>query len=221
MGGFKDETYNNSFDVGVINIIISHLIKCSKHMNADYVTTDSLLENDEDVITNRLVEKYLNIETEYFRYETQSPEHYDDETGRYIGRTDIKVISRDYLRNPKAYHIIECKRIDGTNSLNQKYITEGVERFFSPAPYPKYSSYYLQNIMFGYVVRAISISDNACKIDRLQNTLLRGATATSFILNQNDATLYYVYKCKYESNSIGQVQLSHLFFDFSSAICKN
>lgn len=116
------------------------------------------------------------------------PEHYDDVTGRYIGRTDIKVISRDYFRDEKAYHIVECKRIDGSNTLNQKYITEGVERFFSPTPKPKYSFYYLQNIMFGYVVQAIVIPSNADEIDRLQETLLKGVTATRFVLEKSDTS---------------------------------
>ncbi|MGW9530933.1 hypothetical protein ACWHAM_25070 [Paenibacillus terrae] len=87
----------------------------------------------------------------------------------------------------KAYHIVECKRIDGTTTLNQKYITEGVKRFFSPAPQPKYSSYYLQNIMFGYVVQVIDIHENADKLDKLQGSLLKEAAASQFMLRQNES----------------------------------
>jgi len=32
MGGFKNEIINNAFEAGIINIIIAHLIKCSKQM---------------------------------------------------------------------------------------------------------------------------------------------------------------------------------------------
>jgi hypothetical protein len=218
MGGFKNETYNIEFAAGIVDIIITHLTKCSKQMKEDCIATNLLLKNDEDIITNKLVAEYLNAGEDRFRYLPQSLEHYDTKSGRYIGRTDIKVISIDNFREEKAYHIVECKRIDGTNQLNQKYITEGVERFFSPAPSPKYSSYYKENIIFGYVVRTITIPVNADKIDKLQNTLLKGATAANFMLKQNDATHYYVYKCRYDSNSIGQVELSHLFFDFSNVV---
>lgn len=219
MGGFKNETLNSAFGTGIINTIISHLIKCSKQMKADCITSDKLLKNDEDFITNKLIAVYLNAGPGILRYEPQTPEHYDNVTGRYIGRTDIKVISGDYFRDEKAYHIVECKRIDGSNTLNQKYITEGVERFFNPVPKPKYSSYYLQNIMFGYVVQAIVIPNNADEIDRLQDTLLKGVTATRFVLEKNDTDQIFIYKCKYASSSTEHIELSHLFFDFADVIC--
>ncbi len=220
MGGFKTESINSAFATGIINIIIAHLTNCSNQMKEDCIANDNLLKNDEDVITNRLSAMYLNTEPGIFRYQTQSPEHYDGETDRYIGRTDIKVISRDYFRDEKAYHIVECKRIDGTTTLNQKYITEGVKRFFSPAPQPKYSSYYLQNIMFGYVVQAIDIPENADKIDKLQGSLLKEAVAAQFMLRQNESSQCYVYACEYIAADIGRIELSHLFFDFTDAICK-
>ncbi|MEG2012873.1 MAG: hypothetical protein RR063_06670 [Anaerovoracaceae bacterium] len=220
MAGFKNEVINSAFDAGIINVIITHLTKCSNQMKTDCVTTDNLLKNNEDAITNRLIAMYLNTQPSIFRYEPQSPEHYDGATDCYIGRTDIRVISGDYFRDGKAYYIVECKRIDGTISLNQKYITEGVERFFSPNPQPKYSSYYLQNIMFGYVVQAIDISENADKIDKLQRYLLKGATASPFLLKRNESSQSYVYVCRYVATDLGQIELSHLFFDFTSVICE-
>jgi hypothetical protein len=219
MGGFKNETTNVEFDAGVINTIIAHLIKCSKQMKEDCIAADNLLKNDEDAITNRLT-VYLNAGPNILRYESQSPEHYNDGTDRYIGRTDIKVISGDYFRDAKAYHIVECKRIDGTNTLNRKYIKDGVARFFTPTPKPKYSSYYMLNIMFGYVVRAIDVSDNADKIDKLQHSLLKKLTITNFVLKQNDNSQYYVYTCDYSCACIGRIELSHLFFNLSNAICE-
>lgn len=93
-----------------------------------------------------------------------------------------------------------------------------MERFFTPDPQPKYSSYYLQNIMFGYVVQAIDIPENADKIDNLQGSLLKGATASPFILKQNENAQYYVYACGYVATDIGQIELSHLFFDFADVI---
>ena len=218
MGGFKNEAINVAFDGGVINIIIAHLTKCSKQMKADCITNGNLLRNNEDAITNRSIAKYLNAEPNDFRYEPQASENFDDETDRYIGRTDIKVISGDYFRNVRAYFIIECKRIDGTDDLNKKYITEGVARFFTPASKPKYSSYYKKNIMFGYVVQAIDIPNNSDKIDKLQASILKEATATGFVLKQNDDSRYYVYACEYVSVHTERIELHHLFFDFASVI---
>ena len=151
MSGFKNEDYNIVFDNWHIHIIIAHLAKCSKQMKTDCIDNNDLLKNNEDAITNKLAALYLNAEPNAFRYEPQSSENYDGETDHYIGRTDIKVISGDYFRDAQAYFIVECKRIDGGPDLNKKYISEGVSRFFIPAPSPKYSSYYRQNIMFGYV----------------------------------------------------------------------
>jgi hypothetical protein len=219
MGGFKNETTNVEFDAGVINTIIAHLIKCSKQMKEDCIADDNLLKNDEDAITNRLT-VFLNAGPNILRYEPQSPEHYNDRTDRYIGRTDIKVISVDYFRDAKAYHMVECKRIDGTNTLNRKYINDGVARFLTPTSKPKYSSYYMRNIMFGYVVRAIDVSDNADKIDKLQHSLLKKLTITNFMLKQNDNSQYYVYTCDYFHAYIERIELSHLFFNLSDAICE-
>jgi hypothetical protein len=218
MGGFKNETINGVFDAGTINIIIAHLTRCSKQMKADCVADGNFLENNEDAITNKLVGSYLNAEPDNFRYMSQSPEHYDCATSHYIGRTDITVISGDLFRDAKAYYIVECKRIDGTDTLNKKYIADGVARFISPVQSPKYSSYYMQNIMFGYVVKSIAIPYNADKIDKLQQSLLKEVTATKFVLKLNGDSQYYVYTCDYSSEDKKQIELSHLFFDFADVI---
>jgi len=186
-------------------------------MKTDCIDNNDPLKNNEDAITNRLTAKYLNAEPNAFRYEPQASENYDDEIGRYIGRTDIKVISGDYFRDVQAYFIIECKRIDGKPDLNKKYISEGVSRFFTPVLNPKYSSYYKQNIMFGYVVQAIDIPKNAEKIKDLQSQILGNVTTGKFLLLCHDAADYYVYSCLYQSG--GQnIELRHLFCDFSMAV---
>jgi len=217
VGGFKSEAVNVAFDNGVISIIIAHLIKCSKKMKADCIVDNNPLINHEDRVTDRLIAKYLNAEPDNFRYEPQSPENFNEDTDHYIGRTDIKVISRDYFNvSAQAYFVIECKRIDGSNDLNKKYITEGVARFVCHPT--KYSSYYKQNIMFGYVVRALDISDNAGQIDKLQSYLLKEVMATNLVLKQNDDPQYCIYVCEYVSTHIGRIELSHLFFNFADAI---
>ena len=217
MKGFK-----NKAKAGFINTVIAHLVECSKQMKADCMTTNNYLQNHESIITNKLTANYLNKGPNIFRFHSESQEHFDNATGRFIGRIDLKVTTFDHFRDEKAYYIIECKRIDGQNVLNKKYITEGVERFFSPATQPKYSSYYSKNIMFGYVVEIIDIPNTANNIERLQKNLLDEAiTPSRFVLVQSDTSLYYVYRCGYVSKTIGQVELSHLFFDFADVVCKN
>jgi hypothetical protein len=212
MGGFKNESINVLFEAGSLRGIISHLIQCSSQMKEDCHSTENMLENHEDKITNRLIECFLNNGVSEFRYVLQAPENFDPQTDQYIGRSDIKVISSDWFSNSKSYFIIECKRIDGTNKLNKEYIINGINRFVSFPP--KYSSYYRKNIMFAYIVKAINISDVATKISQLQKTLLTDVVATSFLLAQCDAE-YGEYHCEYSSNNIGVIELRHLFYDFA------
>jgi len=216
MGGFKNETVNVSFDNGVIAAIIGHLTKCSKQMKADCIKNSDLLKNNEDMITNRLVARYLNAEPDNYRYEIQSPENFDGKTDQYIGRADIRVISNDYFRDSHAYIVIECKRIDGGAALNKKYVTDGVARFVSHPQ--KYSAYHNQNIMFGYVVKTIDVFANAGKIDTLQRSLLDGVTVTEFVLLQKHDSQYLVYACEYISGYIERIELKHLFYDFACVI---
>ena len=216
MGGFKGESLNIAFESGVINLIIAHLIKCSKQMKTDCAEPCNMLQNHEDKITNRLVAKYLNTEPNNFRYEIQSPENFDGQTDQYIGRTDIKVISADYFKDSQSYYIIESKRIDGDDDLNKKYITDGIARFvINP---PKYPSYHKQNIMFGYVVQAIDIPKNTEKIGALQASLLNGVTVNAFILVQNEDYQSFVYSCGYASEHIRHIELKHIFYDFADVI---
>ena len=221
MGGFTKEVINKKFDSGFIDAkILPHLIKCSKQLKVDCIATGKLLKNNEDSITNKSIAEYLNAEPCDFRYEPQASENYDSETGKYIGRTDIKVISRfDYFNDIKAYCLVECKRIDGDSLLNKKYITEGVSRFLTPAPTPKYSSYYGRSIMFGYVVQAIDIPANVSEISALQSCIIKEITVGNFVLTQEDSQ-YYVYTCAYDSMHTGRIKLSHLFFDFADVVCK-
>jgi len=92
-------------------------------------------------------------------------------------------------------------------------------RFVSTTP--KYSAYYKQNILFGYVVKSINITKNTSKINTLQNSLLNEISSTGFVLEQSDDSLFYVYSCNYDLKSIGSVTLKHLFINFSNVIKTN
>jgi len=220
ISGFNKDTINDKIVEWTINSIICQLIKCSNQMKEDCITNSNFLRNKENKITNRLVAKYLNIESGIFHYETQSQETFNDNTDSFDGIVDIKVILCDHSLGEYAYFIIECKRIDGTTPLNKKYISEGVMRFLSPIENPKYSSYHKRNIMFGFVVKVIDIPKNTEKIDTLQPSLLDEVKASSFELIQSDNSQYYIYSCIYFTSDIEQIKLTHLFFDFSGVIRK-
>ena len=217
MSGFKSDALNIVFGDGVINIIIAHLIKCSTQMKKDCLDQSNPLHNHEDKITNRLTAEYLNAQPSNFRYITQTLEHYEKVTAQYVGRTDIMVISNDYFRDTQAYHIIECKRIDGSTSLNRKYVSEGVARFISTTQKQKYSSYYSRNIMFGYVIKTIDIPSNTEKIVDMQSRILEDTITGDFALLHKDDSHYYVYSSKYQPDA-SLIELVHLFYDFSDVV---
>ena len=76
MQGFKDESYNIDFEDGLFESIMEHLIRCSDEMKSDCIETGNLLNNNEDKITNRLVENYLNKGSAFMRFILQSPESF-------------------------------------------------------------------------------------------------------------------------------------------------
>ena len=208
-----------AFGDGLANSIIVHLIKCSEQMKSDYIDTEELLERNENIISNNLVEKYLNAGSNDIRYILETQETFNNKTGRHIGRADIRVFSCNHFAiDIRAYFVIECKLIDGYATPNKSYVTDGVSRFFVPPLEPKYPSYYKRNIMFGYVVQAIDIPCNADKIDKLQLSLLDGLAVEPFSLVQKEDSQHYAYTCKYTSPHIGKIELSHLFFNFVGAV---
>jgi len=216
MAGFKDQTLNTFFRMGSIDKVISHLIACSAKMKNDCLATGNLLPNNEDKITNRLVSQYLNTDTSLFIFDNQVPENFDPITDTYIGRADIRVLSKNqFARSKDCYYLIECKRISGDLRLNKKYITDGVSRFVSSPV--KYSSHHKQNIMFAYIVRTVSIGDIVLKISALQKALLNDVVSTDWVLVEADVE-HFEYKCGYFSEAIQRVELRHLFYDISDVI---
>jgi hypothetical protein len=122
------------------------------------------------------------------------------------------------LKNREVYYIIESKRLDGGKSLNRKYVSDGISRFVLPPP--KYPSCHKKNIMLGYIVKTINVSDNVDKIDKLQRDLLIGVTIGEMNLVYDDGKGFSHYRCMYQANSVLEVELAHLFYDFSDVIRK-
>ena len=216
MGGFRNESINIAFEDGLFGLIIMHLSQCSHAMREICKASGNELYNHEDKITNRLIANHLNINNFRLRFILQSPETFLPEGDNYKGRCDIRVVSDDWFRNQDDYYLIECKRIDGGDYLNCQFISEGVSRFVAnPIKYP---SYHKRNIMFGYVVKAIDIPNNTVKINQLQGELLIEVLSEKFLLVSNENTEFYHYSCIYQSDTIGRIELAHLFYDFSDVV---
>ena len=215
MSGFRNKSYNAAFETGFFEKVIEHLIKSSGKMKTDCVNDDNKLYNNEDAITNRLVEIYLNKNDPAIRYILQAPENFDVKTDQFKGRVDIKVILNNRFISGMIYYIIECKRINGKSDLNTKYVNEGVARFIGDKP--KYSSKDKRNIMFGYVVEPLDIPENTKKIEGLQKSLLKRTAVGGFALVESCNPEHYIYKCQYQSGG-SSIELSHLFYNFSDVI---
>lgn len=220
MGGFKNKLLNKNFKQNFYNIIINALIVSCKLMVEECYLNKSNIPNHEEKIRTHLLENYLeNEEVRYtiglsnipIRFLPEVPENYDVNTDSYIGRTDIRVFSSNWLNNRQDYYIVECKRLDGTTNLNQKYVYEGICRFVGDKP--KYSSFNKQNIMFGFIVKSIdcnvvinSITDIHTK--KLEDFIIKDIT---IIDNGNN---YYLCESAYNND----LSLGHIFYDISSVV---
>lgn len=220
MGGFKNQLLNQNFKQNFYNIIITTLITSCKLMIENCSSNKLIIPNHEEKIRTYLLENYLENENIRcaiglsdvpIRFLPEVLENYDADTNTYIGRTDIRVLSSNWLNNPKDYYIVECKRLDGTNSLNQKYVDEGICRFVGNTP--KYSSYNNQNIMLGFVVKDIDCFAVISAIAAIHTQKIGSIIAKDIapVVNSKD---YYLCESVYTN----QLILSHIFYNVSSAI---
>lgn len=166
------------------------------------------LENNENKIRNRLykdflkpvhIKEKLGLSNFIFHPEIHEiNEHYDE-----FARTDLMCYSpTEYLKNENAYYVIECKRLDGTNTLNGKYVIEGIDRFVNE----KYTSHFSTNAMLGFIVNNIDIGANTMNINGLQEYAFIEDFQFSYMSNHTTV------------NSQKDFSLYHLMLDFSSKI---
>ena len=203
----------------LFNLIILHVAVSCEKMKNDCNESQKYLANHEDKISNRLVAQYFDKNSLELIFILQKPENFNAESDTFAGRTDISVMSSDTLKNRSAYLTIECKRLDGGKTLNKKYVKEGITRFVEHPP--RYSSYYGKSIMLGYIVKAINgISENTKKIDDIQRELLAGVQISEMQFVSDDGKGFTRYHCTYQGKDIIDVELAHLFYDFSSVVDK-
>lgn len=187
------------------DFILSRISMCHYLMLKKY---DSL-ENNENLIRNRLYKDFLNNNeireklglTPYI-FHPEIPEINDNYFEE--GRTDLKVYNATvYTKDTNSYYVLECKRLDGTNNLNKKYIYNGILRFVQE----KYPTNLSVNCMIGFIVKKINISDNLKEI----KNLTKSEPTTKTVSFDNDISVHH-------SNSSKVLNLKHLMLDFSSLI---
>ncbi|MCP4220956.1 MAG: hypothetical protein GY765_40380 [bacterium] len=193
--------------------ILAFIISAYRQMSAD----KEPLENHEVSITEILVESYLN------KKEKRDALGIDDvvfnrEPAENSGFVDIKVQTLYSLRNPEAYYIFECKRLDGKAKLNRKYIREGIMRFTAG----KYSSYFGVNGLIAYEVNKLDTSVNVQKINSMllldyPNVSLAGGMQPV----EPVADFKFCYRSLHHLDSSTRLRLFHLMLDVSSLIDTN
>lgn len=195
--------------------INKYILEICERVVKDFTLRNRRFPNNENQIRSILLEEYLDddeIRKDFdmldYSFTPEVPENYDDK-GNYIGRADIRIKLKTDFERRNAYYIIECKRVNGTSELNKKYVKDGVARFITK----KYSAYYGRNIMLGFVVKKLNISDNAKEIESIQNfwddEYMHGSF--KFVSNKDK---HERYSCKYHIES-GELELSHIFAEFS------
>lgn len=188
---------------GNFEFILTQIYVCYKKMLMDY----DFVENNENKIKNRLFKDYLdnqNIRNELglneFLFKTEVASI--DEKYNEKGYSDIEVIDLiGSKKSTKAYYTIECKRIKGDKTYNDKYINDGVFRFIDE----KYPTHYSVNGMLGFVVNNIDINTNCEYFSDL--------TQYQFIDGFN-----FSYRSKHTTKSNKEITLYHLMLNFSSKI---
>lgn len=196
--------------------IIEYFLHICKLIEVDFYKKGRKLPNNENQIRTIFLEEYLANDTMRKIYNMQDydftpeiQEHYIG-NGNYLGRADIRIKLKTDFEKSSAYYLVECKRIDGSINLNTKYVEEGVARFVTQ----KYSSYYGKNIMLGFVISKINVSQNTYQIQHIQN--LNEDVHMHGTLELLSRTKYYeVYKCKHQLYK-GELELRHIFADFSN-----
>lgn len=223
MGGFKNQQLNQIAKNNIYEDMINFIFISLEKMRENLLAENKNIKNDEEKIRTHLLEHYLKNEQFkekyfddlYLLFDAEVAEGYDLTSEEYIGRVDIKVYSINTIINPKDYYIIECKRIDGSSTLNRKFITEGICRFILNKP--KYSSYNKKNIMLGFVVKNIDIEINTARINEIQSEIEDIHICEKLERLKKEKEEYYLYRNKYKCGD-KKIELSHLFYNLSDVI---
>lgn len=222
MSGFKNDVLNRAIAQRLLKYILSKILVCCELMLEDCKNKKIVLSNLENVIRDHLFTEYLNsddimeqVGLEEFRFFPEVPENYQG--GKPEGRTDLQVFSMDMFKYRKRYFTIECKRIDGSKTLNRYYVKNGIRRFVLPNPL--YPSAYSTNCMFGFVVKDVDIEESVEEINSLQLNEYSDINVKSPISFTHISDINkYSYESEYTVVNAPDILLYHIFYDFSLVI---
>ncbi|QIK70580.1 hypothetical protein G7062_09815 [Erysipelothrix sp. HDW6C] len=205
----------NSVTKAFTSRVTSYVITSCESLSTEYIRNGLLIPNNENKIRNVLLEDFLDHEDHRrkhkmkdYRFEPETQENYDSEIMDYKGRADIRVkLKRDFSKND-AYYIIECKRLDGKKQLNKEFVKEGINRFTNG----KYSSYYHQSTVLGFVVSQSrnlgSIYNEIIEIQKLE-----GIESKQIQIKNKDN---YLNAIRYLDKQ--KLKLNYILYDFSTII---
>ena len=219
--GFKKNFLNEFYKQDLYNTVLRLLIWSCENMLKDCNLKGTNIPNHEEQIRNYLLEHYLRnitfresvgIKNVPVQFQAEIPVNYNDVTNSYEGRVDIQVVSEEWLYgNQNAYFTIECKRLDGTKTLNEKYVRQGIFRFIGNNP--KYPSYANKNIMLGFIIKKRKFMDIVNSINDIHLQELKDYITQNITPVENSGNY-----CLCESSYISQLILNHLFYNFSDII---
>ncbi len=224
MRGFKNKDLNSFVKESIFNDLINFIFISLDNMKQVQIFKNEKIKNNEEKIRTHLVENYLNdyefknrigYGTLMLKFDIEVPENYKIDEEKHLGRMDIRVITPNIFSNPKDYYNIECKRIDGSKTLNELFVKEGICRFVLEDS--KYLSYHNKNIMLAFVVKNINIEQNVKQINQIQNDNKDIKMIQELQRNHMSKKQYYLYESRYAKEN-QQLELSHMFYDLSEIV---
>jgi len=129
-----------------------------------------------------------------------------------LGRIDIILRFLHQFGNEEAYLGVECKRVaDGASTLNQRYVTQGVNRFVTG----QYATGHSWGMMLGYVLKLPAAALVAGIDARIRATYGEGAKLDPIDAHADSLSMH--------TGALGQgsqghiIRLTHIFVDMTSA----
>jgi hypothetical protein len=129
-----------------------------------------------------------------------------------LGRIDIILQFLHQFGDEEAYLAVECKRVgSGETSLNQRYVTNGVDRFVTG----QYASGHHWGMMLGYVLK-LPVDDLVTAInDRIRANYGDSATLVAIVAHSQALSMHTNTLSQGSSGHV--IRLLHVFVDMVAA----
>lgn len=196
--GFLNSKLNQKCQILIYQDLENIIIQSIKYMSSVNLNVNFIENEITDIwisqtLMNNTYRKQNNIM--FYRFERETQENFFPAR---IGKTDIKVIiSNISFDDISSYYVIECKRIDGNQSLNKKYFTNGIKRFVSKSN-NYYTSYNNKAMMVMYIknedidiqecvnsINNLQLSDNDISIVTALQVVDDFQISSEYVLNNN------------------------------------